>query len=102
MRSFVARPVTSAVSMVDRASTAMSVLDSLNLLPLVQKRIRTGATHKVIIQELRMLFPGVRGISVRSLKRFCAAHNLHATSRLSDQILDVIVTFGIGTVSCKY
>jgi hypothetical protein len=75
------------------------VLEDLDVLPFVRTRIKGGGTHKKIVQELRAIFPGVRGISVRSLKRFCAAHNLHATSRCSDQVLDVLVAYGAGTVS---
>ena len=36
---------------------------------------------------------------MRSLKRFCATHNLHATSRCSDRVLDVLVAYGAGIVS---
>ena len=36
---------------------------------------------------------------MRSLKHFCAAHNLQATSRCSDWVLDVLVSYGIGIVS---
>lgn len=77
----------------------MSALEALNVLPYVQMRVNSGYTHRAIVEELRNRFPGVRGISVRSLKRFCSVYDLHATSRISDQVLDVLVAFGIGTVS---
>ena len=79
----------------------MSALEELGLLPLVKKRIKSGFTHKTIVEELRAAYPGVRGISLRSLKRFCAAHDLHATSRCSDPALDVLIAYGIGLVSCR-
>ncbi len=55
--------------------------------------------RKAIVEELRIAFPGVRGISVRSLKRFCAKHNLHSTTRCSDEVLNVLVAYGAGIVS---
>ena len=77
----------------------MSAYEVLGQLSFVAGRIKSGSTHKVIVQELRIAFPGVRGISVRSLKRFCAAYNLHATVRCSNQVLDILVAYGIGIVS---
>ncbi len=82
-----------------QVANSMSSLDSLDILPLVQSRVRNGHTHKRIVEELRRTFPGVRGISVRSLKRFCAVYNVYATSRISDQALDVLVAYGVGSVS---
>lgn len=76
----------------------MSLLEALNLLAFMQRRIQDGNTHKSIAEELRRLFPGVRGISARSVRRFCARHDLHATSRLSDSAVDVLVAYGIGKV----
>lgn len=61
--------------------------------------MKDGYTQKAIVEELRAALPGVRGISVRSLKRFCASHNLRATSRCSDGVLDVLVAYGAGIVS---
>ncbi len=77
----------------------MSAFRDLNLLPIVERRIGSGSTHWAIVQELKAAFPGVRGISIRSLKRFCADQNIHATSRCSDRILDILVACGAGLVS---
>ena len=77
----------------------MSLLDNLDV---CRELIKDGTTYKQIVEKLRYLFPGLRGsrgISVRSVRRYCAAQNLHATSRLSNKDLDVLVAFGIGTVS---
>lgn len=76
----------------------MALLDELGLLAYIRKRIEDGNTHKVIAEDLRSLFPGVRGISARSVRRFCATHDLHSTSRLSNNALDVLVAYGIGKV----
>ena len=80
--------------------SAMSVFRDLNLLHMVERRVKNGFSHRAIVQELKSAFPGVRGISVRSLKRFCADENIHATSRCSDQVLDTLVAYGAGLVSC--
>ncbi len=36
---------------------------------------------------------------MRSLKRYCAKHNLHSTARCSDEVLNVSVAYGAGIVS---
>ncbi len=77
----------------------MSALENLNVLPFVNTRLKNGYTRKAIVEELRIAFPGVRGINVRSLKRFCAKHNLHSTARCSDEVLNVLVAYGAGIVS---
>lgn len=80
----------------------MAVLEELNVFHLVRQRIKEHATHKIIAEELKHLFPGVKGISRSSVKRFCAKYDLHRTSRLSREALDVLVAYGIGKVSTNY
>ena len=78
----------------------MSALSESNLLPFIAIRRKNGCGYKTIADELKALFPpGYRGISVRSIQRFCIANNLHASSRLRDEALDVLVAFAIGMVS---
>ena len=77
----------------------MASLENLNVLPLVNCRVQSGYTHRAIVEELRVAFPGVRGISMRSLKRFCAKYNLRSTTRCSDEVLNVLVAYGAGIVS---
>ena len=77
----------------------MSTFGDLGLLPFVRSRVRSGSTQKAIVEEIRAAFPGVKGISVRSLKRFCATHNVRATSRCSDRVLDILVAYSAGIVS---
>lgn len=76
----------------------MALLEEMGLENFILRRVIVGRTHKSIAEELRRLFPGVRGISARSVRRFCAVHDLHATSRLPDNALDVLVAYGIGKV----
>ena len=77
----------------------MALLEELGLLTFIQRLVENGSTHKSIAEELRDRFPNVRGISARSVRRFCAANSLHATSRLPDRAVDVLVAYGIGKVS---
>jgi hypothetical protein len=44
----------------------MAALEDLNLLPMLTIRRFEGASYKTIARELRVLFPGVRGMSARS------------------------------------
>lgn len=76
----------------------MATLEDLNVFNLIRRRINGGKTHRSIAEELRRLFPSARGVSSRSVRRFCSRHNLHATSRLPSQSLDILVAYGIGMV----
>ena len=84
-------------------STAVSVLSSL---PSVDSHIR-----QLVVQERRTLpevsralkeaYPHVsRGLSVRSLRRYCATNRIHKTSRLKDSVLDRLVWTGVDKVLC--
>ena len=78
----------------------MALLNQLSVLPFISTRRKNGHTYNDIARELRALFPATdRGLSARSIKRFCRANDLHATSRVDDQTLDVLIAFGIGMVS---
>ena len=37
----------------------------------VRKRVEEGNSHAVISEELQSMFPGLRGPSERSVRRFC-------------------------------
>ena len=48
--------------------------------------------HKRLSEELMSMYPHIRrGLSQMSVRRFCDAHNIHATSRLTDSELDTAV-----------
>ena len=48
-----------------------------------EKVERDHATHDQMSQELTRTFPGERGFSARSVRRFCQEKNIHKTSRMS-------------------
>lgn len=55
-------------------------------------------SHKQISDELKLLYPGTRGLSVRSIRRFCDRHDIRATSMLSDENLDTVVSSSVAKV----
>ena len=57
-----------------------------------EKVQRYGWSHKKISLFLQENNPGVRGLSERSVRRFCHQNDIHKTSRLDNQTLDEVVT----------
>ena len=56
-------------------------------------------SQKEISDGLRRRYPTVRGLSSRSVRRFCETHDIHCTSRLSDLELDTYIRNGVARVS---
>ena len=75
---------------------------TLELLPvgelIARGIIERRKTHKQISEELKCLYPGVRGLSARSVRRFCENHNAHSSSMLSNADLDRVVSSSIAKV----
>ena len=67
----------------------------------IRKRIvEDKTTHQVVSEELKLMHPEIsRGLSSRSIRRYCEAHDYHATSRLTDSHLDMVVKTSIHKVS---
>ena len=82
----------------------MALLDTIpGVEDFIRNRIEQGATHKVLSDELKALYPLIsRGLSSRSIRRFCEAHDIHSSSRLSDVQLDTVVRTSIHKVSHLY
>ena len=53
--------------------------------------VAAGATYEVISVSLQRRYPSQRGLSARSVRRFCAEEGIHYRSRLSDGQLDRLV-----------
>ena len=53
---------------------------------------RYSWSHKKISVCLQENNPGVRGLSERSVRRFCSSNNIHRTSRVDDPTLDEAVS----------
>ena len=61
--------------------------------------------HQDVSRELRRSHPTIRrGLSARSVARFCERHNIHSTSRITDQDLDNVVQRSVrmvrGVLTC--
>ena len=56
-----------------------------------EKIEKEGMTHSQLSLRLREQYSGVRGLSVRSLERFCACKSIRKTSWPSTQQLDEAV-----------
>ena len=69
---------------------------------MISRRVKEERkTHKQISDELNGLYPGTRGLSVRSVRRFCDRFDIHTTALLSDEDLDRVVSSSIAKV-CHY
>lgn len=59
-------------------------------------------THQDVSRELRRSYPTIRrGLSSRSVARFCERHSIHSTSRIADQDLDNVVQRAVQMVKGK-
>ena len=64
--------------------------------------VRAGHTHRQISQYLQAAMPGVRGLSSRSVRRFCFRRGIHYRSRLSTASLDRLVHSRVSQVGHSY
>ncbi len=55
-------------------------------------------SHKDVSDELQRQYPGLKGLSSRSIRRFCCKHGIHATSRLSSDALSRVVRSAVSQV----
>ena len=82
----------------------MALLGSVpGLLTIIrQKVVEERKSYATISEELKRANPGLtRGLSARSVRRFCHEHNIHATSRLPDHDLDRMVASSVAKVNLK-
>lgn len=79
----------------------MAALDSISGIRdlMVQKIIAEKQSYEYVSKELQELYPNVRGLSSRSVRRFCSRHGIHATSHLTDSQLDRVVASNASKVS---
>ena len=69
----------------------------------IRDKVEKKWTHKAISFYLMSRYQGTRGLSTRSLQRYCSVNNIHKTSRLNDQDLDVVVSNAASKVTdCLY
>ncbi|XP_020899410.1 uncharacterized protein LOC110238104 [Exaiptasia diaphana] len=59
-------------------------------------------THKEISNFLKENYPGKDGLSEMSVRRYCKVNNIHKSSRLPDNQLDVVVSNAVSQVGPTY
>ena len=66
-----------------------------------QKVVIERKSFRVVSQELKEAYPNfTRGLSSRSVRRFCNRIGIHGTSRLTDANLDRVVASSVSMVRC--
>ncbi|XP_062506210.1 uncharacterized protein LOC134196937 [Corticium candelabrum] len=70
----------------------------------VRKRVEEGNSHAVISEELQTMFPGLRGLSERSVRRFCTDRGLGRRCSLTKEELERRVSDAVSEVgpSCIF
>jgi hypothetical protein len=59
-------------------------------------------SHSRVSDYLQQTYPGTRGLSLRSIQRFCSAKGIHRTSRLDDTQVDEVVSEAVNMVGPVY
>ena len=70
----------------------MAIWETITERNAVEYLVKGGATHESVASIYRNLFPATRGISARSVRRYCEYHNI---TRLQDEEIEGIVRYFI-------
>ena len=68
----------------------------------ITSRVRRGQTYQQISEDLRRRYPSVRGLSCRSVRRFCRARDIRYRSGLNTRELDLVVSATVRLVGHSY
>ena len=79
---------------------AAAILDSLE--NDIRQRICRGDSLRCVSHHLQSCFPGVRGLSIRSVRRFCRERNIRYRCNLSDDDVDMLVRRCVLSVGHAY
>lgn len=82
-------------------AAGMSFLNSLPSADSIIRRmvVEEKRTLSDVCIALREAFPDIsRGLSKRSIRRYCAENGIHSTSRLKDDVIDRLVLTSIQKV----
>ena len=64
--------------------------------------IEENNSYEDLVKEIKNQFPGVRGCSLQSVKRFCSEHGIKKQVSESDNRLDLVVGSAISEVEATY
>ena len=83
-----------------RCLSAMATVEAIPGIELfVRNRIvHERRTHEEVSNELMRSNPGVKGLSTRSMHRFCEKFEIHPSSRLSSSDLNRVVSSSVNKV----
>ena len=68
----------------------MAIFDTIANRNTVEYLVKGGATHESVANIYKNLFPATRGISARSVRRYCKYHNI---TRLQDEEIEGITRY---------
>lgn len=81
------------------AGKMATTLEQLNCEDFIRDRIESKHTHQDIAAELQQMHPNTKGLSARSIRRFCAQKNIHFSSRLTESQVDQAVESAVAQVT---
>ena len=68
----------------------------------IKRCVEKGETYSTISLRLKSMLPRTRGLSERSVRRFCKKLNIHPYSHLSNGQLDSITAAAVRSVGHSY
>lgn len=80
----------------------MSAIESLDCEDFIRERVKNKGTYKHIASDLQQIFGPSRGLSERSVRRFCSLKGIHYASRLSASEVNEVVENDVAQVSNIY
>jgi len=80
--------------------STLSILDEVvGLKSFIQvKLVEERLTYQELSKVLQEMFPGQKGLSTRTLQRYCSCEGIQKTSKLSDNDLDRAIKEAISEV----
>ena len=64
--------------------------------------IEENNSYEDLVKEIKNQFPGVRGCSLRSMKRFCSHHGIKKQVSVSDNTPDLVLRSAFSEVGPTY
>ena len=86
------------VLMRPKSETRMDDMDEGEVRTLVER----GETHDQISHHLKQIYPNRRGISARSVRRFCSQRDIRQRNEMNDDELDRVIESRVSAVGHTY
>ena len=68
----------------------------------IRSQVCSGDTHEEVSCYLQAMFVGTRGLSARSVRRFCSSRRIHYGSNMEERELDEVVRRIVSRVGRTY